>query len=154
MKLYELTEAYKNIYELEDESLNETLDTIKGAIEEKAVNMAYVIKNIDGDIDAIDKEINRLQERKKSAKNKQTSLKNYLKGSMEQLGIKKLKTPVFSFNIQKNTPALIVEDESKIDDKYFIVEKTLDKKTVKDLIKQGAEIEGASLRQTESLRIR
>lgn len=154
MKLYELTEAYKNIYELEDESLNEALDTIKGAIEEKAVNMAYVIKNIDGDIDAIDKEINRLQERKKSAKSKQTSLKNYLKGSMEQLGIKKLKTPVFSFNIQKNAPALTVEDNSKIDDKFFIIEKTLDKKAIKEAIKQGAEIEGVSLKQSESLRIR
>lgn len=154
MKLYELTEAYKNIYDLEDDSLTETLDTIQGAIEEKAVNMAYVIKNIDGDIDAIDKEINRLQERKKSAKNKQTRLKNYLKDSMEQIGMEKLSTPIFNFNIQKNPPALIVEDESKIDDKYFIVEKTLDKKAIKEAIKQGAEIEGVSLKQSESLRIR
>ena len=154
MKLYELTEAYRNIYELEDEELQETLDVIQDAIEDKAVSIAKVIKNIDSDIDTLDKEIERLQARKTSMKKKRTNLKAFLKNAMECIGKKKLSTPIFSFNIQKNAPSLIINDESKIPSEYFVISKDVDKNSIKAMIKDGIEIEGVELRQSESLRIR
>ena len=41
-----------------------------------------------------------------------------------------------------------------IDDKYFIIERKLDKQKLKSDLKDGKEIMGAELQQGESLRIR
>ena len=64
--LYELKESYLVIQQaIEDgEELEPILASISEAIEVKAENYAKVMKNMDGDIEAIDKEIERLSQRK------------------------------------------------------------------------------------------
>ena len=82
-------------------------------------------------------------------------MKDSLEQAMLDVDMKRIKTELFTFNIQKNPPSLDVVDESKIPDAYFDPQPPkLDKKFVLMKLKEGTEIPGVQVRQGESLRIR
>lgn len=160
MKLYELTQNYMNLQALlEDETISQ--DLIEAAmkevgedIEEKAQNYAVIMKNLEAEADALDKEEKRLAARKSSLKNRNKILKDNLENSMKAIGKTKFKTNLFSFNIGKNPSSVNIDDENLIPDQYIVCTKSVAKKAILDDIKQGVIIPGASLKQTESLKIR
>lgn len=108
MTLYELTEDYKRLLtmaeteELDDEALMDTLEGIQGEIEAKADGYAMVIAELNADLDKIDKEIARLNERAKVIENNKERLKAKLFGAMDATGNTKFKTDLFSFSIITN----------------------------------------------------
>lgn len=67
---------------------------------------------------------------------------------------RKFKTNLFNFKFQKNPASLKVTSEEDIPESFFKIERKLDKVSLKKAIKDGQEIVGAELIQTESLRIR
>ena len=73
---------------------------------------------------------------------------------MERMQVRKVNAGIFDINIQKNPQSIKILDEATIPDKYKIASYRLDKKTLKDDIKDGLEIDGVSLVQTEGIRIR
>ena len=160
MKLYELTQNYMNLQDLlEDETIGQ--DLIESAmkevgedIEEKAQNYAVIIKNLEAEAEALEKEEKRLAARKSSLRNRNKILKDNLENSMKAIGKTKFKTNFFSFNIGKNPPSVNIDDENLIPDQYIVYTKSAAKKAMLDDIKQGVIIPGVSLKQTESLRIR
>ena len=158
--LFDLSQNYKQIYDLisegeESEVYIDTLDSVDEAIEDKADGYAGVIRQLESDNDGLTKEIKRLQDRKKSNDNGISRLKENLQLMMEQTGKTKFKTNRNTFGIQKNPASLKILDEKKIPKKYFIEqEPKLNSQILKKEIKDGIEIEGAELVQTESLRIR
>ena len=155
MKLYEITQAYENLASLEDkEEVGKYLDLIEDEFNQKAENTVKVIKNIGADIKALRDEEKRLAQKRKSLQSNQDWLKFYLQNNMERLGDKKIKAGIFNINIQKNPQSIKILDEATIPDKYKIASYRIDKKTLKDDIKNGVEIEGAELVQTEGIRIR
>lgn len=155
MKLYEITQAYENLASLEDkEEVGKYLDLIEDEFNQKAENTVKVIKNIGADIKALRDEEKRLAQKRKSLQSNQDWLKFYLQNNMERLGDKKIKAGIFNINIQKNPPSLNIKNEKLIADDYFITERKLDKKKLKEDLKDGKEIDGAELTQGESLRIR
>lgn len=156
MNLYELTEAYQNLLDLdlEAEEVTKHLKTIEDEIEIKAENIAKVLKDLEAEAEAYKKEIERLSDKKKSAENRAKRLKEYLQMAMEEVDKKKFKTNLFSFNIQKNAPYLKILDENKIPEEFYKVEKKLDKTEFKKAVKDGKYLDVAELVQTESLRIR
>lgn len=156
MNLYELTEAYQNLLDLdlEAEEVTKHLKTIEDEIEIKAENIAKALKDLEAEAEAYKKEIERLSDKKKSAENRAKRLKEYLQMAMEEVDKKKFKTNLFSFNIQKNAPYLKILDENKIPEEFYKVEKKLDKTEFKKAVKAGKYLDVAELVQTESLRIR
>lgn len=157
MKLYELNEAFQNIQTLieeGEEGLEDTLESINLAIEDKLENIAKVIRNLEAEVNAFREEEKRLAERRKSIENNIRHLKQYAENSLIVIGKRKVKTGLFTFSIQKNPPSVQVYNETIIPKKYFITEPKLDKKKVQEAIKNGEVIAGVELKQTESLRIR
>lgn len=155
MKLYEITQAYENLASLEDkEEVGKYLDLIEDEFNQKAENTVKVIKNIGADIKALRDEEKRLAQKRKSLQSNQDWLKFYLQNNMERLGDKKIKAGIFNINIQKNPPSVNIKNEELIADDYFITERKIDKKKLKEDLKDGKEIDGAELTQGESLRIR
>ena len=155
MKLYEITQAYENLASLEDkEEIGKYLDLIEDEFNQKAENTVKVIKNIGADIKALRDEEKRLAQKRKSLQSNQDWLKFYLQNNMERLGDKKIKAGIFNINIQKNPPSVNIKNEELIADDYFVTERKIDKKKLKEDLKDGKEIEGAELTQGESLRIR
>ena len=78
------------------------MDGLWGEIEEKADGYAKIIKGMQGDIEALKAEENRLVARRKALENRQQALKSNLEANMREMGKTKFKTALFSFNIQKN----------------------------------------------------
>ena len=160
MKLYELTENYINLQNLlEDETIDQDLietamKEVGEDIEEKAQNYAVIMKNLEAEAEALEKEEKRLAARKSSLRNRNKILKDNLENSMKAIGKTKFKTRLFSFNISKNPPSLDIADEELIPDKYIVYTKSTAKKAMIDDLKQGVIIKGVKLKQTESLRIR
>lgn len=134
------------------------LESIEGEIKDKAINIGYVIKNLEADEVALSTEIKRLQDKKKAVTNKKQGLKDYLQNSMYAVGLRKIQSAPFNIRIQKNAKSLKIENEeqfmkNEFYDNYFIPQPPkLDKKKMIEDLKNGAVIEGVELQQSESLR--
>ena len=156
--LYELTDKYQQLLELESEideqTFIDTLQSIDEAIEDKAENLAKVIKEMEATIATIANEVNRLQSKKQVVANRVSNLKTYLQGEMEKVNKTKIKGELFAVNIQNNPVSVRVTDETLIPVVFFVEqEPKLDKKALKEELKHG-EIPGAELVQTCGIRIR
>ncbi|MEK0176165.1 siphovirus Gp157 family protein [Tetragenococcus halophilus] len=157
--LYKLTDNYQHVLEiaeqLDPETLKDTLDGINDAIDDKAENTAKVIRELEGNINTLAAEIQRLNERKTALNNNVRFLKEYLQNEMEKVGKDKIKSDLFTVGIQNNPPSVYVENEKKVPLDYFVEQDPkLDKTLLKNALKNGNEIEGAELRQQRSLRIK
>jgi uncharacterized protein YlxW (UPF0749 family) len=158
MKLYELTTNYLSLMEMAEEmdtdTLKDTLESIEEEINDKAENIAKLIKNLNADVDALKIEEKRLADRRKSLENKVTHLKEYLQNQLEVAGLDKVKRPTLTISIQNNPPSVKVLDEKLLSDYMIPVEPKLDKKAILTALKEGMEVSGAELVQGRSVRIR
>ena len=140
--------------DIEKGDLNAALENIDDEIETKADNIAKVLRDFEGDIEALKSEEERLAKKREVIENRQKQLKEYLQNAMLVLDKRKFKTDLFSFNIQCNAPSLKILDESKIPEDYYKIERNLNKNALKEAVKNGLFEDAAELVQTESLRIR
>lgn len=158
--LFNLTDNYKQVYDLiaeqgDEQALNDTLESINDALEDKADGYISVIKSLESDNKAIDDEIKRIQQRKTTNKNGIDRLKESLKESMEAIGKTKFKTALNSYNIQNNPPSLNVLDEKLIPSDYWVSQAPkLNKKNALEELKEGKDISGVEVKQNRSLRVR
>ena len=158
-KLYELSTGYKNIeYLIElggnEEELNAVLNSLDAEIEDKAENIAKIIKNYEGDIAAFKEGEKRIAERRRKLENDVKRLKQYLEDNMKMTGKTKFKSGTFSFNIAKNPPSVEITNQDIISSDYKVLTETIDKKAILTDLKEGKDVQGAILRTTETLRIR
>lgn len=158
MKLYELNESFQQIQTLIEEGqdgLQDTLESIELAIEEKLENIGKVIKNLEAEANAFKEEEKRLADRRRSLENNIKHLKQYAENSMVVTGDKKIKAGLFTFAIQKNPPSVSVFNDVIVPKKYYVpVDPKLDKTKIKEDLKNGENIPGVELKQSESLKIR
>ena len=161
MKLYELTESYLNLQELLEnpevpqDLITSALEQVGEELEVKAENIAKLIKTLEVDIAGFKEEEKRLSDRRKSLENRVKNLKEYLDWAMKATGKTKFKGKLFSFNIQKNAPGVSILDEKLIPKEYLIEQApVIDKKAILNDLKNGEDIPGVEIKQTESLRIR
>jgi predicted nuclease with TOPRIM domain len=160
LKLYELTQSYQDILDLaesaeDNQYLYEALEALEDEFENKLENIGKVMQSLDADSEGIDYEIKRLQEKKKALKTNKDNLKRYVEREMLKLGKRKIKTRLFSFNIQNNAPSLDILDDRYIPKEFYTEqEPKLDKRSLLKSLKSGDVIKGVEIKQTEGLRIR
>ena len=160
IKLYELSQNYKNLENLLDneeipkELIEQALNDVTDNINIKAENICKVLKNMSGDIATLKEEEKRLATMRKSLENKYKSLFGYLENTLKQLNIKKIESKYFKISIAKNPPKLILSKDFKADSKYINMIETIDNSAIKEDLKLGIKIDGAELIQNESLRIK
>ncbi|SDJ20695.1 siphovirus Gp157 family protein [Natribacillus halophilus] len=158
--LYELEDSYKNLMAnielgVDEKAFADTLEAIEDSLEGKVEGYHAVIRQTEGDIETIKGEEKRLAERRRSMENKVKRMKEHLQESMIAMDKRKIKTPLFTANIQKNAPSVRVIDEGLIPKSYFVEQKPqLDKKQLIQSLKNGEDTAGAELVQTESIRFR
>lgn len=160
MKLYELTQNYLNLLELLEnpdipkEMIESALEEVEGNFEDKADNIAKLIRSLEADIKGYKDEEDRLSNRRKTLENKVKGLKEYLESSMIALGKKNIKGKIFTMSINKNRPSVVIDDINKLPKEYKKVEEKEDKEKIKESFDNGIEVPGARIEQKESLRIR
>lgn len=160
MKLYELTQNYLNLLELLEnpdvpkEVVEAALEEVEGSFDDKAENIVKLIKSIEADVKGYKEEETRLSTRRKTLENKVKGLKDYLEGSMITLDKKDIKGKIFTLEIKKNPPSVIIDDFNVLPMEYKKIEEKEDKKKIKESIDNGIEVPGARIEQKEGLRIR
>lgn len=157
MNLYELSVAFQEVQnmELDPEVMKDTLDSIEDAIENKAENIAKLVRNLESDVSAYKEEEDRLKTKRQAMENKVKWLKTYLEDNMKLTGKTKFKSGMFNFSIQKNPASVNITDEKIIPEEFLIPQlPKIDKTSLKEILKRGIEVPGAELKQTEGLRIR
>ena len=148
--IYDIKGRYCSIQELLSESdldpqlLADTMEAVEGELEIKCENYAMVLKNLEGDVEALDNEIKRMKEAVRDA--------------MITTGKTKFKTELFSFSVQNN-PASVVLDTEDLDtlpDEFIRIKKEADKTAIKAALLAGDQkLAGyAHIEQGQSLRIR
>lgn len=159
--IYELTEAYRQLLELAEDQhtdqkiLADTMEALDGEIEAKADGYAKVITELNARAKTIKQEEDRLADHRKAIENNANRIKKRLEESMIALDKRKIKTDLFSFNIQKNPPSLIIDNVNEIPEEFLIPQPAkLDNEAVKRVLKNGEKLNWCHLTQTESLRIR
>ena len=157
MNLYELSVAFQEVQnmDLDPEVMKDTLDSIGGTFENKAENMAKLIRNLESDRLAYKEEEDRLKTKRQAVENKLEWLKTYLKDCMKLTGKTKFKSGVFKFSIQKNPVSVNITNKKIIPEDYLIPQPPkVNNTTLKKALKDGIEVPGAELKLTEGLRIR
>ncbi|EGK8869177.1 siphovirus Gp157 family protein [Listeria monocytogenes] len=156
--LYSIQGKYQQLLnlaeQLDPELLKDTLESIDDELETKAENVAFVIKELEGQSLVLETEIKRLAERKNTINNNVKRLKQSLFDAMITAKKQKIKTNLFTLDIRKNPPSVIVEDESKLLNYLIEQPKKIDKTKLGDDLKKGIEVPGAKIIQTERLQIR
>ena len=160
--IYKIETEYRDIISVLVENGGELTPEIEQALQinqkdlyRKSESYAYAIKELDGEIDIIKSEIERLQalisKRDKSiSRMKETVLK-----AMELYEIEKIETPMIKISVRESE-AVEVINEAQIPDIYFAEKttKTLSKTMIKEAIKSGASIDGAIIKINKSLQIK
>ncbi|MFA2606270.1 siphovirus Gp157 family protein [Bacillus cereus] len=160
MKLYDLCSNYRELQMMIEDgvdpsSVADTLQAIEESIQDKAQNIALLIKNLEADTEAIKLEEKRLADRRRSVENNCKSLKDYLYQQMTLLEVKRIKGTIVTVGIQKNPASLNIEPDAVIPPEYTIhQEPKVDKKALLEAVKNGFQWDGITLRQSEGVRIR
>lgn len=155
--LFDLSTDYAQLLNMIDEGysiedLQDTLDSIQADMDTKVDNTVGLIRSVNGDVDAIDKEVKRLQALKKQKLNFVDRLKNYLQDALDTQQKDNYRTTTNYIYKRKNQPSINVLNESLIDKAYFVEQAPkLDKKAIKEDIQAGADVEGVELVSSVSL---
>lgn len=122
-------------------------------LQEKSINYAFVIKQNQAECDAIETEIKRLKAIKDSLDSTNDKLKETISFAMQTYGITEVKTTTLKLSFRKSESVDII-DESLLDAKYFSYKPTIDKTAIKNDIKSGLLVEGATIVSKDNLQIK
>ncbi len=125
-----------------EEEYNQLGQELALELQNKSANIAGYIQERTSLIDAIDTQIKRLQELKKSETVRVDNFKEYVKDNMNRLGITKIETELGTLSIAKSpiSVEIINEDEIPAEYKEEVVTTKVNKKAIADNFKATGEI--------------
>lgn len=170
MNLYDISDALLTTIEygidtetgevLDGEALQRQIDGLKMELNDKLINIACFIKNLDAESEAIKNEKQKLAQRQKACENKAEWLRryidNYLKSVVGEDKINKFKLsdPRAVIGYRKSQ-AVNIKDEDAIPTEFRIPQPDkIDKTKIKDAIKAGKDVSGAEIITNVNLSIK
>ena len=158
MKLYELVNAALDLQEqleageMDEQAFTEAVDSI--GLDKKIESICGVLRNLEAEAEAFKAEKERLAARERTARNAVDRLKAYLVDNVKTLGVKTVKVGTFALSLGKSKSVEVL-DATKIPAQYLIEQPPkVDKANISKALKDGVEVPGARLLESEYLRIR
>ena len=161
--LFEVAANYRALAEklhdtdLDDKTIEDTLESESGDLVEKLTNVGFVIRNIDAEVAAMKDAEEKIAACRKSKENRIARLKAYALANMLATGKTKIESPYFVMGLRNNPESVVIDAESQIPADYmreipasYSPDKTLIKKAIQD----GYEVPGCHLTRTQSLQIK
>jgi hypothetical protein len=155
MTLYDLSANYCQALDfltdpeldLPAEAVNDTLEALSGELEDKAVNVAKFLRNMETMAEAIKNAEAAMAKRRKALERRAEWLKYYLKDNMERTGITEIECPYFKLSVQNNPPAVHILDEDAVpvEFKEQVVSWKIDKTAIRKAVQSGQSVAGVSL---------
>lgn len=137
----------------------ERLDELTKGAADKIANTARFIRYAEAQIDAMDKAIADIKARKQSAQNLVDRLSVLTVNALFALPDGKSKVEEPDIKVTARPSDIVqIDDESKLDEKFFnvkiIKERKVSKTAIKDAIKAGEDVKGARLVKSYKLQIK
>jgi hypothetical protein len=126
--------ALQGVSDLHDAILNE----VRSALEDEDV-----ASRLRGWMDEMEDRLRRIERRAEGRR-------ELALNAMAEAGLERLEAPGLRIEVRRAPPLLVVSDESLIPDAYKVQRPAwLDYQSIRDALKEGAEVPGASLTDTE-----
>lgn len=176
MKLYELTDNFKQLFDGFDEFCElggdtedykqawfDTLSGIEEEFEVKAENIGAYIKALTAAAEDLKAEETALAKRRKTKEKQAEWLKKYLLESMQAIGRKKIDRPMAVLSVRNCPEAVKFQDEKAFvddcirfgHDEYLRFKKPeIDRTVVKEVLQRGEKVEGAYLVRDQRIDIK
>lgn len=162
--LYELTEEYLEAEEklrdldIDDETIRDTLEGLQFPIEQKATNVAFVIRNMESLAEQIKQAEQQMAARRKAIEKRAESIRSYLLHNMERCEISKIESPYFKISIRQNPAKVVIDDPVRIPCEFYRYPDAPppepDKKAIKEVLESGGFISGAHIEKTKRIEIK
>ncbi len=163
LKLFEITEAYRSLEALADsddlppEVVADTLSSLEGDFEVKAVAVAKFILSLDASAESIEEAAEAMKLRAARISKRAESIRQYLLVQFQIVDFKKISTSELVISRRNNPVAVQVTDESTVPEAFWVQPepppKRIDKKAVKAALQAGVEIPGCYLESGERISI-
>ena len=167
MRLYEIANDYLALMqaiendEIPEDCIADTLESITSILEDKADNIACLIKNLVAEAEAIKAEETRLAERRKSKEKTAERMKEYLSETLLRSGYDKIETARNKISFRKSEVVSVADEAGFIawasqnrDDLLTFKEPTLNKTAIKKAIASGEELIGATIEARQNIQIK
>jgi len=160
MTLYELTEAYTdlmNLDELDTETFDMALSAINESLDKKLANIGRLVRNLESDSMALKTEEERLNKKRKTIENSIARLKEYAKQALITTGKTKSSDGIITWGIQNNPPKVEIEQGAEIDHAWCnqVPESWVpDKTAIANALKSGSVIQGCKLIVEQGVRLK
>jgi hypothetical protein len=139
-------------------AIRDTIEAESYPLEVKAQNVAYAVRNLESLAAQIKDAEKQMADRRKSIENRAMHVKEYLKTAMEVAGVEKIDCPHFALSIKKNPPSVDIFEPGLIPAEYMKTPEppppAPDKTAIKEAIRAGVEVPGATLQQNTRLDIK
>lgn len=151
--LYELTDQYQVALnelvgsDFDEETIADTLEGLRGTIEEKGKNVAAFFQNLEADATAMKEAEARIARRRKAIERTVERLKDYLRDNMDKAGISKIECAEFSVSLGKASKVVEITDEKLIPATYAppVTIKMPNKKLILAALKSDKSVPGTKL---------
>ena len=137
------------------EEVEELLIITQDELKSKSSDYAYMIRSLEYDNTIVDQEIKRLNQIKKTRQNVIQRLKMTLSAALIRFEVDEIKTPTIKINFRRSQTLDIFNTE-EIDKKYRteVITLDVDRKQIKEDLKDGKKVEGARLLTHQNLQIK
>lgn len=132
--------------------MQDLLDGLSADVAGYSDRVKYVIDELDSYSEKLGVKIKQLQSAKKALDNNKENLQERIKYVLSNAELTEAVGSDYIAKITPSQPKLVIDDESKIPADYFVITYELDKDQLKEALKSGAEVEGAKLEQSKTLR--
>ena len=162
--LYEITQARAQFErlaeqgELDPQVIADTLESLDGELNEKAVTIAQFTRNLDATAEAVAEAGKAMLARAERIRKRADAIRNYLLFQLEFAQVTKIECPWFVIQVKRNPPAVIVDDEAAVPDAFKVQPEPPaprpDKKAIAAALKAGEDVPGCRLMQSDRLEIK
>ena len=162
LSLYAIADEYMQAvstlsdFDLPDEVIADTLESLQYPLEQKATNVAMFARNLEATAEAIREAEGEMAKRRKALESRAASIRSYLLQNMVRAGVTKIECPLFKLAVRDNPPSVVIDGE--VPEEFMRQPEppppVADKKAIGEALKAGREIPGAHLSRGQRLEIK
>ena len=144
--------------ELDPLVIADTLESLDGELNDKAVTIAQFTRNLDATAQAVAEAGKAMLARAERIRKRADSIRAYLLFQLEFAQVSKIESPWFVISVRRNPPSVVIDDERDIPAEFITQPEPPaprpDKGAIRDAIKAGRDVPGARLVQSDRLEIK
>ena len=144
--------------DLDEQTIADTIEGESFDFEQKCLAAGYIVKELEGQILMLENAYDEMWQRKVRFENGRKNLLKYLQTCMTIAGVSKVKGDLFDVAIKKNPHAVQIVNDGLVPEEYWKIPEPeparLDKRRLLKDLKDGKNVPGCQLEQTERVEIK